>query len=273
MADSILITVGAGYGLALILELIGRLRFQPGFTRWSSRIEWLSFALFSLALIWFFWRSSLGNAIDLRRSMAWIFFAWALGGADLLTRSLYQNVTTGPFTKIWVTGALALVPILGQERFIDYFSGDFSWLTFTRLVFITGYAFYFLGLPLAVSFLWNDVIRPYFRAPRGAVIDRHLLELDRLHHNTVLWALPLLSLGLISRGLMLFDSEELVSPTIIAKNAQQEFFAIVSWLTCALYLHTRIFFRWRYNATALVYLGSLVLLIFAQLSGRFILSL
>ncbi len=155
---------------------------------------------------------------------------------------------------------------------MDYFSSDLGWLNFHRVVFILGYAFYFLGLPLALNFLWNDVIQSYLGQTKGGIVEYHLQALDGLHHKMILWALPLLSLGILAKILLLVESESLVSPMLVWRTSQQEFLAIVTWFTCALYLYTRIFLRWRYNACAWLYIVGLVIVLSAHYSGKFLLQ-
>lgn len=272
MDRSILFLSAALYGVALGLDLWDRWRINARARLWTQRLELLAFATFSLAIALFMAHSVFGETLLYRRSIAWIFFAWALGGAELLTQFLYKNRYTGPFTKAWIVGAVAVLPLFRPAQLVDYFSTSVSWFNFHRVAFVLGYAFFFLGLPLAISFLWTSVIRPFFHENKGSVVEHHLQELDNIHYHLVLWALPLLSLGLFTKILLLLDSEALVTPEVIWRASREEFLGVISWFTCALYLHIRIFWRWRYTACAVIYIVSLCLLTAAHFSGSFLLQ-
>lgn len=260
------------YGASFVCEIWRRVHFHPKAERWLEWTETLGFILFTAGIALLVGKAQLGYPIDLRKSIAWLFFAWSLAGANFLTAHLYDNHATGLFTKGWVVGAVALLPMLRGEQFIDYFSSTLSWLNFHRVVFLEGYAFYLLGLPLALNFLWKNVIQPLFAETKDGILDHRLQELDGLHYKMILWALPLLTLGLLTKILMLLETEHLVTPAVIGRTAKEELLPIVAWFTCALYLYTRIFLRWRYNRCAYVYLAGLAIIVAAHYSGRFLLQ-
>ena len=154
-----------------------------------------------------------------------------------------------------------------------FLTGDLSWLNFHRFIFLVAFAFYFLGLLLALNFLWKSILRPIFKPIKKGILDHQLGELDRMHHHMILWALPLLSVGIFTKILMLIDSSQGMLVDEIWQTAGQEFLAIALWFICALYLHARIFLKWQYNACAFVYLGGAIVVLGAHFSGRFMLQI
>ena len=88
----------------------------------------------------------------------------------------------------------------------------------------------------------------------------------------ILWALPLLTLGILTKILLLVELEPLLTPAIIARTAQEEFLAIVAWFTSAIYLHSRIFLGWHYRRCAYVYVIGLLIVVAAHFSGRLLLQ-
>jgi ABC-type transport system involved in cytochrome c biogenesis permease subunit len=264
--------IGVVFSLSFLAESAYRVRLTPRLDRWALHLERLGFIIFTSGVATFAFLSYSGSPLLLKKSVAWLFFAWALATAQTITRWLYGNRTTSLFVKAWLVLAMLVTPAFREQEFVDYFSSNLTWLNFHRAVFLFGYAFYILGLPLAISFLWKTLVEPVLGKSKDGILEHRLEELDRVHLKLILWALPLLSLGILTKILLLLDAEALVTPAIIARTATEEFLAIVTWFTSALYLHARIFLGWHYRRCAYVYIAGLIVVLAAHFSGRMLLQ-
>lgn len=260
------------FSISFLLECLYRRKLNPRLDRWARLLEQAGFIIFTIGVVVFAVKSHTGSPLLLKKSIAWLFFAWSLAAAQTLTYWLYGNRTTSLFVKLWVVLAMLVIPAFRGQEFVDYFSSNLTWLNFHRAVFLLGYAFYLLGLPLAGSFLWKTLIEPLFGRSKDGILERRLEQLDQIHLKVILWALPLLTLGILAKILLLLESEPLVTPAIVARTAMEEFLAIVAWFTSALYLHTRIFLGWQYRRCAYVYIAGLLVVLAAHFSGRLLLQ-
>ena len=158
MEHTLFIAAAALYAVSFGFEVAKRLHTDPRIDAWLGRTEVLGFILFTAGVSLLVIKSQFGYAVDMRKSIGWLFFAWSLASANLLTVHLYENHETGLFSKGWVVAAILVLPLLRNDQFVDYFSSTLGWLNFHRIVFLFGYAFYLLGLPLAANFLWRAAI-------------------------------------------------------------------------------------------------------------------
>ena len=83
-------------------------------------------------------------------------------------------------------------------------------------------------------------------------------------YRMVLWALPLLTAGIITELLILIDSHKLPMPEQFWTQQKENVLALTAWFLCGMYLHTRLFFGWRNLRAAALYLAGLLLLVGAH---------
>lgn len=202
------------------------------------------------------------------RPVSFLLFAWAISAAHLSTEIIYGNKTTAIFSDLWTALALTISSATAAHL-TGIFSSDLAWLSFHRLCFLLGYAFCILAFPLVIRFLWLMLRAQKLPAGQRAETERNLWRLDRMGYRMVLWALPLLTAGIIAEALVLVESHQLPSPVELWTMQRETFLALVTWFICGIYLHTRLFFGWRHARSAALYLIGLVLLLIGHFSQNF----
>ncbi len=262
------------YGIALIFECMHQYYGTKAQRNIASVLERIGFSVFTVAICLLAYRSNQDPEFSTQYSFPWILFTWAMAGGHLLTDVLYKNRSSKISIFTWIIFVLVLFPSPSHPSLGGFLDGGVSWLSFHRLVFLLGYAFYFLGIPLLLSFFWTHVAHPFFfKRPKGAILEHQTRELDRIHSHLILWALPLLSLGIFTKILTWIESEAIIDAQTIWATSGEEFLAITAWFTCAIFLHARVFLRWKYSACASLYFAGLIVVIGAHLSGRFFLQI
>lgn len=202
------------------------------------------------------------------RPVSFLLFAWAICAAHLGTEILYGNRATAVFANLW-TALTLTISSATTELFKGIFTDDLGWLSFHRLCFLVGYAFCILAFPLVFHFIWLQFRAPSLPAEKKAETERTLWKLDRMGYRMVLWALPLLTAGIIAEGLVLADNHQLPGPTELWTQQRETLLALVTWFICGIYLHTRLFFGWRYARSAALYLIGLGLVLIGHFSPSF----
>lgn len=269
MVHGLFLGTAISYVVALVLEGFHRISGRKIQKSWSSVLERFAFFIFTAGVIVLGYKSNLETIEPAKYSFAWILLTWAIAGANLLTEVLYHNRISKLGTFAWIIFVLVLFPAPESGSMAFFFEGGLNWLNFHRIVFIVGYAFYFLGLPVVTNFIWTNIIYPFFvERPKGAVLEHHTRELERVHTNLILWALPFLSLGIFTKVLVLIEDGNNFDAQTIWQTSQQEILAITTWFTCSLFLFARIFLKLRYRICAYVYIAGLIFVIYAHLSGR-----
>jgi ABC-type transport system involved in cytochrome c biogenesis permease subunit len=100
--------------------------------------------------------------------------------------------------------------------------------------------------------------------------ERQLWMLDRQQYRMILWALPLLSLGIVMESLLLMQQGNFPSPSELWTVKRESFLALATWFCCGIYLHTRLFFAWRDVRSSVFYLTAFALILAANLSEHFL---
>ncbi len=278
MINALFIGTAVLYLIALTLEVLQRIcsktSTETSTKNWAAVVERFSFLTFTVSICVLAYQSSNLLSTDTKYSFAWLLLTWAIAGANLLTEVLYQSRVSKPSTFTWIVFVIFVFPAPESHSLAAFFEDGITWLNFHRVVFILGYAFYLLGIPILMNFIWTNVLIPiFFKRPKGAVLEHYTRELEQVHLNLILWALPLLSLGIFTKILVWIENGMSFNAEMIWQASQGEFLAITTWFTCALFLHTRIFLRWRYSACAYVYLFGLIVVVAAHLSGQLLLQI
>lgn len=207
-------------------------------------------------------------------SLACFELSWSMSGIRILFWLLYRWQFARISTAIVTLVALFLLPNPLENFQFSLLQSELDWPQFPKFIFIISFAFFFLGTPITLRFFWQNVVQAMFKGrPKGAVLEHQFRELDRMHTKLILWALPLLSLGLCIRVLSWIDSNHEVSTLAMFHSLQNEFLALATWFTCAIFLHARIFLRWSYPPCAYLYLAALAALAGAHWSDHIILRL
>lgn len=198
------------------------------------------------------------------RPVSFLLFAWALSAANLVTEILYANRASAIYANFWCGLTLSVsTSTAASLRLI--FSDDLDWLSFHRLCFLLGYAFCVLAGPLALRYFW---IRARARGLTGEARAQSMRKrsfFDRMTYRMVLWALPLLTAGIITEALVLLETNRFPSPDVIWAQKTETLLALAAWFLCGLFLHTRLFFGWRNFKSATLYLVGLVSLLGAHI--------
>ncbi|HEY8279002.1 MAG TPA: cytochrome c biogenesis protein CcsA [Bdellovibrionota bacterium] len=194
------------------------------------------------------------------RPVSFLLFAWAVSAAQMVTEVAYGNHMTALFANFWT--ALSLTVSSAAAYFLrNVFNSDLEWLSFHRLCFLLGYAFCVLALPLVLRYFQLSFKVRQSDPEHVARVERELWKLDRMGYRMVLWALPLLTAGIITELLLMIEAHRLPSPEQLWTEQQESLLALMAWFLCGIYLHTRLFFGWRNLRSAVLYLAGLVLLL------------
>jgi len=111
-----------------------------------------------------------------------------------------------------------------------------------------------------------------WRNRNGSANESQLLtlwSLDRMSYRMILWALPLLTAGIITEALILLEANQLPGPLEIWHQKQETLLALTAWFLCGIYLHSRLFLGWKNLRAAGLYLAGLTLLLVGHFTHGF----
>ncbi|RZA06069.1 MAG: hypothetical protein EOP11_11270 [Proteobacteria bacterium] len=198
------------------------------------------------------------------RPVSFLLFAWALSAANLVTEIFYANRATAVYANFWC-GLTLSVSASTAAGFRLIFTDDLDWLSFHRLCFLLGYAFCVLAGPLALRYFWYRFRARGLKGEAKAHSMRARSFFDRMTYRMVLWALPLLTAGIITEALVLLEKNRLPSPAMIWNDKTETLLALAAWFLCGLFLHTRLFFGWRNFKSATLYVVGMAALLGAHI--------
>jgi ABC-type uncharacterized transport system permease subunit len=235
----------------------------------ASIFEKVAMLAFTLALVLYIWKLQIVNgevhSQRYDRPVSFLLFAWAVSAAQMVTEVAYGNTKTAIFANLWTALSLTITSATAHLM-SGIFTNDLEWLSFHRLCFLLGYAFCILAFPLVLSYL-----RASYRIRRAhpdelANLERELWRIDRMGYRMVLWALPLLTAGIITEALLLLEVNRLPTPEQVWTKQSESLLALTAWFLCGIYLHTRLFFGWRNFRSAALYLVGLITLVGGHLA-------
>lgn len=219
-----------------------------------SYLEKLSLLVFTSGLVFYIGKLQIvaGEVRSQHYDMpvSFLLFAWTLSASNLVTEIAYGNRWSALFSNFWNALALTLSPA-AAIYFQRVFTYDLQWLSFHRLCFLLGYAFCVLALPLVLFFFFNRWREQ--NEKQLAQAD----QMDRMLYRMILWALPLLTAGIIVEAILLLETNQLPSPEEIWTQKTETLLALATWFLCGIYLHTRLFFGWKRTKSAALYLFGL----------------
>jgi ABC-type transport system involved in cytochrome c biogenesis permease subunit len=231
--------------------------------RWLGMAEKLALVVFTGAMVFYVGELHLVDGA-LRstlydRPVSFLLLAWALAVASLGAEIAYGVRGSALFVNLWCAISLSL-----GERAFHLFEGlfnrDLEWLSFHRLCFMVGYAFCLLSLPWLLRYFWLGLSsKEADKKNAGQSLA------DRMSFRMILWALPLLTVGIIVEALLLMETNQLPPPEALWKTQRETFLAIAAWSLCGIYLHLRLFWNWKEWRPAALYLGGFCLLALGHL--------
>jgi ABC-type transport system involved in cytochrome c biogenesis permease subunit len=198
--------------------------------------------------------------------VSFLLFAWCISAANVSTEIAYNNRWSAVFTNLWSGLALTLSPA-AAIHFQGVFTYDLEWLSFHRLCFLLGYAFCILAFPLVIFYFVASWRTRFNKASETEILT--LWGLDRMSYRMILWALPLLTAGIITEALLLLEANQLPGPAEIWHQKQETLLALTAWFLCGIYLHSRLFLGWKNLRAASLYLAGLALLLLGHISHGF----
>lgn len=202
------------------------------------------------------------------RPVSFLLFAWAISAAHLVAEVAYASSMTAVFANLWTALSLT-ISSAAAYLMKPVFTNDLEWLSFHRLCFLLGYAFCILAFPLVLRYLRTHLRLRTTAPEKVASTERELWKIDRMGYRMVLWALPLLTAGIITEVMIMIDSHRLPSPEQLWTQSQEGLLALTAWFLCGIYLHTRLFFGWRNLRSAALYLAGLLILLGGHFSQLF----
>lgn len=206
------------------------------------------------------------HSVNYDRPVSFLLFAWAISAAHLVSEVAYGNTLTAVFADFWTALALT-ISSAAAYLMKSIFTNDLEWLSFHRLCFLLGYAFCILAFPLTLRY-FRSAFR-LRRAPpeQASQASRELWRADRMAYRMVLWALPLLSAGIVTELLLMIDSHRISAVGLNWTQNPEDLLALTAWILCGIYLHTRLFFGWKNLRSAGLYLVGLMVLVGTHLAS------
>lgn len=243
--------------LFLLSLLRGKLKISAAAFGSGECIAYIGFTI-GLALYIHRFNSDLESMfiqnLSAKKPLSWLLFSWCIYSSHILVQTLYRSEKTQTFANLWLAASLTLLPNSFADKINQMFSSDLSWLNLHRISFLLGYSFCMLAAPIAVRILF----------------EKDSMALDRLLYRLILWALPLLSLGIVVEALLLVQSGSFPTPEEIWSQQKEMFLALGTWLFCGLFLHLRLFLGWKSLRSSALYLFSFAVIIAGHLSKHFL---
>lgn len=235
----------------------------------AATFEKVAMLVFTAALVLYIGKLQIVNgevhSARYDRPVSFLLFAWAISASHMVTEVAYGNTKTAIFANLWT--ALSLTISSAAAYWMSgIFTNDLEWLSFHRLCFLLGYAFCILAFPLVLGYLRNHFRARSLPPEQAAAAERELWRIDRMGYRMVLWALPLLTAGIITEALLLLEGNRLPTPEQVWSKQGESLLALTAWFLCGIYLHTRLFFGWRNLRSAALYLVGLLVLLGGHLT-------
>lgn len=272
MTQNFLFVSAISYWICSIAWILIWTKTAPQLHKIAPHIEKVSLILFTTGIVFYISKLQIVEgeirADYYNRPVSWLLFAWSLNAAHLTTEIAYGNRVTALFANLWTALALTFSPGFGGI-FKNIFTNDLRWLSFHRLCFLLGYAFCVLALPLGLRYFWESYQSKKAGEENRAYVERSLWKLDRMEYRMILWALPLLSAGIITEALLLLEANRFPGPQQIWMEQRETLLALAAWFICGIYLHTRLFFGWKNLKSTMLYLVGLALLMAGHLSHTY----
>lgn len=270
MTKEIFVLAGALYWVSFLLRFFLWTRPSPKADSAAAALEKIALLVFTTALVLYINSLQIVNgqvhSETYDRPVSFLLFAWAVGAAQLVTEVAYSNRITSIFANLWIAASLT-VSAIAAKLARQIFTSDLEWLSFHRLCFLLGYAFCILAFPLGLSYLRTSLrLRKMDPGEARSTLERSLSRTDRMAYRMVLWALPLLTAGIITEILLMIESHRLNAPEQLWRGNEESLLALTAWFLCGVYLHTRLFFGWKNLRSASLYLAGSVLLMGVHLS-------
>ncbi len=265
MTKNLFLATMASYWICFLLRLLG----SPKVTKKIVLLERTALLVFTAALVFYISKLQVIGAQlhseTYDRPVSLLLLVWSLSVAHLVTEVVYGNQTTALFVNFCTALALNLSAAIASF-FPHLFTHDLNWLSFHRLCFLFGYAFCILALPLVFQYFWLSCVQKPSASEEAGARQSRLWRLDRMAYRLVLWALPLLTAGIITEALVLLENHQLPDPADLWRVNKETVLALATWFLCGIYLHTRLFFGWKNQRSAILYLAGLVLLLVGHFS-------
>jgi ABC-type transport system involved in cytochrome c biogenesis permease subunit len=264
MTKEIFITSAVLYWISFLVRFYLWTRTDRRVEVIASLFEKAAMLVFTLALVLYIGKLQIVNgevhSARYDRPVSFLLFAWAIVAAHLVTEVAYRNTLTAMFANLWTAISLTL-SAAAANLLVGIFTNDLQWLSFHRLCFLLGYAFCVLAFPLVLAYLRISMRLKTVQPEQKAAMERDLWRLDRMGYRMVLWALPLLTAGIITELLLLLEMNHIPTPELILAKQSESLLALTAWFLCGVYLHTRLFFGWKNLRSAALYMAGLLLLL------------
>ncbi len=269
MTKEIFVLSGALYWVSFLLRLVLWTRPQRRGELITSWLEKIAMLVFTAAVVLYIGKLQIVDgqvhSALYDRPVSFLLFAWSVSAAHMVTDVAYGNKMTAVFAHFWTALSLTLTASAAYEM-KNVFTSDLEWLSFHRLCYLLGYAFCVLAFPLVLRYLRTSLQLRRLPLEKVAPVERELWRIDRMGYRMVLWALPILTAGIVAEVLLLMETHQLPSAQQLWTERQESLLALTAWFLCGISLHTRLFFGWRNLRAASLYLVGLILLVAGHFS-------
>lgn len=276
MAPLVFIITAVLFWVFFALRLLLAQKKFPRLDQATTIGEKLAYILFTFGLaiyIYYFHEqhdSWMIQTLTAKKPISWLLFVWCVYSAQILVEVFYGSFITKNFANFWVAASLTLLPNASPQSIHAIFTSDAVWLNFHRLSFLLGYSFCILAMPLAFAYLWQHARIARLPDVEQIQEQQKLWMLDRMQYRMILWALPLLTLGIVVEAFLLMERGSFPSPVEIWTEQKESFLALATWFFCGFYLHTRLFFAWRDVRSSALYLAAFTLIFIGHVSEHFL---
>ncbi len=246
------------YLLGALGHAVSAIKLNYSFKNWTTWVEKAGFFFLTITLLIYGFRLYLGISQDL--PFARLLLPWAFHFVGILMSSVYPDSHTGSL-PLYGSILLFFIAPLGHNT-----PEVLQQLSFYQGTFILGCTFCGLGMLLWIRVLGKKL---YFlwKTPKNKFpLDRHIQEIDYSCQRLVLFAIPLLTTALCSKILLMIDNHQLLGAIELIQFVTANVLPVLTWLTCSLYLYTRILLNWKY-AYFFIYLLSFSVIAIAHLSS------
>lgn len=207
-----------------------------------------------------------------KKPISLVLFTWCLLMCFQFSETLYGSLGVSIPILLWTLGIL-IFPIQNSIFSQQLFTQEVSWLSIHRLFFLLGYSFAIVAFLISAKNYLNAVatLIKTKRPNEWKSIFEAKGFADRMVYRMVLWALPLLTLGIFIEVIFYLENQNLPAPYELLNGRKDALLPLLLWILCGIYLHSRLFWQWNSLRTGLIYFAGFLIIVLGK-SGLILLG-